>query len=180
MGWDFFCDPAMNRKRVVEHCLAQSTWGERFTILRHSLVGNHLWIAVERKNDDGTTERFIALDLLKGGGKGSGWGHKGISESMGPCEVDCPLYMLDLVPPPKDSEYAAGWRERVREYHARKRDKREWKAGQDINLFGRRYTLLEPRTTWKGRKAGWYARGHETGQRYRVSAANMARAEVVP
>lgn len=43
----------------------------------------------------------------------SEWIYKPIDETMGPCETDCPLSLLDLVPCP-DSDYARGWRERVR------------------------------------------------------------------
>jgi hypothetical protein len=38
---------------------------------------------------------------------------------MGPCEVNCPLSYLELVPDP--GGYATAWRERVRNYWLRKK-----------------------------------------------------------
>lgn len=177
MGWDFYCDKRFTKDVIV----AEKITGRDLTcdgvapkVLAHSLRGNNLWRVIEKP--DG--ERFIALDLLRSGGKDSGWGYKGLCETMGPCEVNCPLYMLDLVPEPKDSEFAAGWRDRVRAHHANKRTKRTWKEGQRINLFGRQYVLRQPRTTLKGRKNGWIADGAD-GLRYRISPQNMAKAEEV-
>jgi hypothetical protein len=56
------------------------------------------------------------------------WVYKPMSETMGPCEVDCPLDLLDMVPCP-DSEYAREWRANVRAYHARRASTRNLKAG---------------------------------------------------
>lgn len=55
------------------------------------------------------------------------WMYKPLSESMGPCAVDCPLDMLAKVPPiegdlTKDglAKWSHDWRNSVREYHSRK------------------------------------------------------------
>jgi len=42
---------------------------------------------------------------------------------MGPCEVDCPLSILDNARAPEDA-YAYEWRQRVRRFHAAKTAKR--------------------------------------------------------
>ena len=60
---------------------------------------------------------FIVLFLLRKFPGGT-WGYKDIEESMGPCEVNCPLAYLEMAPDP-DGEYGQDWRERVRQHHAR-------------------------------------------------------------
>ena len=74
------------------------------------------------------------------------FGYKAMDETVGPNEVSCPLYLLDLVPVPA-GEYAAPWRGRVRAYHAaaakqRKLAKVQLVSGQRIvDKFGRSATV---------------------------------------
>src|SRR5699024_5719875 len=63
--------------------------------------------------------RFIIAYLLSKQ-RGSGWGYKPVTESMGPAELSCPLSYLDEVPV-ADSKFAAPWRAKVRRHHAEKR-----------------------------------------------------------
>lgn len=46
--------------------------------------------------------------------------YKYVDESMGPYTVDCPLNILDGLDPP-ENDYSAQWRERVRAFHASKK-----------------------------------------------------------
>ncbi len=50
------------------------------------------------------------------------WGYKPMDETFGPVNVDCPLALLDMVPPvPGDgqgAQWAREWRARVRAHHA--------------------------------------------------------------
>lgn len=165
MGWDFYSDPRFNKDRLVADKIAgdDMVWGgERAKILAHSLRGQHLWRVVEKP--DG--ERFIALDLLKSGGRGEGWGSKGLCESMGPCEVDCPLSMLDMVPVAA-GDYAAGWRKRVRAYHAAKnartRVAKTLAPGAKVTIYGKPYTIVRKREP-----RGWIVEGAD-GRHYRAT-----------
>lgn len=81
-------------------------------IEKHCCVGNVLWSVVKLNSG----EKFIACIIMAGRNGHMGWGYKDMCESMGPCYHSCPLSYLDMVPEPK-SEYAAGWRDKVREYH---------------------------------------------------------------
>lgn len=77
-----------------------------FRVLDSATVGRNIWVAFEKP--DG--ERFICLFLCNVfDGK---WAYKPISEDMGPCEVNCPQRLLDLVPVPSPG-WAAQWRARV-------------------------------------------------------------------
>lgn len=112
VGWD-------SKKDVVEHLKRQV--GER--LVRAAVVGRVLWTVEKTDLPPGS---FIGCYLLDGG-RGPGisdprWGYKDICESMGPAEVTCPLAYLEMVPPP-GGEYAAGWRERVRRYHAERAER---------------------------------------------------------
>jgi hypothetical protein len=44
-----------------------------------------------------------------------------MDETCGPCEVNCPESYLDMVPLGDSGGYAKEWRERVKEYHIRRR-----------------------------------------------------------
>jgi hypothetical protein len=59
----------------------------------------------------GLKNPFIAVQRWNGRG-GRALARKDVSESMGPAVVNCPLKFLDLAP-----ETNEGWRERVRESH---------------------------------------------------------------
>lgn len=113
-------------------------------ILRESLVGNHWWAAVERRTTAGDSfpyragDRWIEVFNLMGNGEpGWRWGYKSCPDFAGPCEVDCPLYLLELVPAVEG--FASEWRERVRAYHrernvARRSAKRAFTPGEIIEL----------------------------------------------
>ena len=96
-------------------------------VLARFCSGNDVWavfkntIEYAESEDSPVTEtvekKFIVLFMVRGG-RGS-WGYKDVSESMGPYSYSCPLKFLDMVPQ-ADGEYAAGWREKVRSYWAKK------------------------------------------------------------
>ena len=64
-------------------------------------------------------ERFICAFLMKC--IGGEWGYKDVDESMGPCELSCPLGYINLAQPGPDDECARNWRQRVRDYHAERK-----------------------------------------------------------
>ncbi len=93
-------------------------YAPNYKLLRSVRVGNNHWYLMEQI---ATGHHIIGLDLMKGPSKkhGEGAGYKDISEEMGPCEVDCPLSILDNARAPENA-YAYEWRQRVRRYHAAK------------------------------------------------------------
>ena len=98
----------------------------RIEVVKKFFSGNNLWCVFEQTSKAASTdvERFIVVFLIrcwKVQGGDFDWGYKDVSESMGPCEVSCPLSFLELVPDP--GGYGTAWRQRVREYHARRNQK---------------------------------------------------------
>ena len=79
MGWTFGYET--DRKRFIESITSKSHFSDGYTPLGHRVVGNHVWQLVLKNS---TGDKFITLDLIAKQ-RGGGWGHKGLSESMGPC-----------------------------------------------------------------------------------------------
>jgi len=110
MGWTFGW---RSKDELLKHIRQQ--YGDRYLVGR--VVGSVYWFVATTPHEPG---RFIACYLLSG--RGGDWGYKDIDESMGPCELSCPLAYLDIVPQPP-SEYAGPWRERVRAHHAKRKER---------------------------------------------------------
>lgn len=148
--------------------------------IKVSCVGNHLWQVREHLNDDGTTERYIVLSLLSN--DDGGWGHKDMTEDMGPNYYDCPLSLLKMVPCP-DSPYAREWRRKVREHHDRKnalsRMSKSIEVG-DIVFFKKRsipYAEIVSTTGYGRRGTTRSLTGKYNGQKYRVRPGIIERVE---
>ena len=123
MGWTFTkgVDKAAIVKEILTDRNAENDKG-KWVVIDHSLIGNHLWYVFDWTDKvAGKTERIIGLSLLESS-KTGGWGHKDMSESAGPCYYDCPLKYLQMAPIP-NSQYAQGWRDKVRAYHTNKNTK---------------------------------------------------------
>lgn len=114
-------DGAAVKDVVLAHCFR----GGRFSgvwYAVHERTATKRGMGVER-------ERWLEVTLMKC--NGGEWGYKDMEESMGPCEVSCPLGYLEMVPEktcPEKCEgcakdscsglWARRWRARVRAYHA--------------------------------------------------------------
>ncbi len=128
MGWDFA--RGQTREQLIAELTRNESNPERDLVcLAHcykstwTTEGN-LWSVREVRHKDASgavvkIERLIALDLCECRPQ-YGWGYKGMDESVGPCYYDCPLKYLDMVPQ-AEGPYAAGWREKVRAYHANRK-----------------------------------------------------------
>lgn len=136
MGWLFM--PGSNRKGLLAERIeeGQHTTPDGMTVtstcLAHCYRGGSfsgvLWTVWERTFEkDGQqvqpTERWIGCDLLQYSRADDGWGYKDMEEAMHPYYYSCPLKYLDLVPEVANE----GWREGVRQYHERRREKRRAK-----------------------------------------------------
>jgi hypothetical protein len=114
MGWTFLHE-AREKQQVIEACVKSSA---TLKCVKKAVHGNHLWTIFENSV---TKSKSIVLFLLA---KSQGcWGYKDMTEHMGPHYYDCPVSFLDEVPEP-DSPYSAGWREGVRTYHAKEKERR--------------------------------------------------------
>lgn len=135
MGW-LFTAGSTRRNLIAERARAWTTEGAEgmtvtSTCLAHCYRGGAfsgvLWAVWKRtftKDDQPVrpVERWITCDLLRYQ-KDYGWGYKDMDESMHPYFYSCPLKYLEMVP---IDQYGgnAEWREGIRAFHARKREKR--------------------------------------------------------
>jgi hypothetical protein len=142
MGWSYACDRHYDKQCLIEDLTKPGVLSPGYTFLEHRVVGNHLWYLYQQP--DGI--KTIGLFLMASGGREMGWGHKGISESMGPYETDCPLSLLNMAGDVAPNESAAQWRERVRQHHAvTKTVSKSWATlshGRLIELDGVQYEVL--------------------------------------
>jgi hypothetical protein len=103
--------------------------------------GRRYWALISKPD----TPPTIFHALLNGGrdhhfGGDMAWGYKDMDESMGPCDTDCPLRLLDKAgPPPND--WAKDWRDKVRAGAARRTSgaaiMKTAKKGDKVWLVGR-------------------------------------------
>lgn len=166
MGWSFACDTRHDKKACVAKLTAPEHLSAGYTMLRHRLVGNHLWTLIKCPDE----RIIIGLDLLADGGKQSmGWGHKGMSEESGPTAVDCPLSFLDAASEPRG--YAINWREEVRAYHAKKKANKPY-ASQVVSYGGHQYLLMSP----AGPRRGWHVNRVSDGAAFRMNSKQLSKA----
>jgi len=169
MGWTFpYTTPT--RESLVQHLRRPERFGEKFELVRTCASGSHHWYLIRER---ATGLHWIGLDLLQGS-RGAGWGYKDLDETVGPCAVDCPLAYLDA-PHAEREGWAAQWRERVREYHAKKSARPALVPGARLRMRdGREYTLAES----LGRR-GWRVLDG-FGATWRMPARVARSAELVP
>ena len=96
MGWSF--TSGASRSDVIAD-LTKGWDGGDYTVrcVRKALRGNTLYAVMENTPKEpvlGPPTRWLGVSLLARHGS-YGWGSKDMSESMGPCEVSCPLAFLD-------------------------------------------------------------------------------------
>lgn len=169
MGWSFACDTRHDKKACVAKLTRPARFSAGYTMLRHSVVGNHLWTLIKCPDD----RVIVGLDLMAGGGKqGMGWGLKGMDEESGPYSYDCPLSFLDAASEPRGS--AIEWRRAVRAHHANKKINRPY-ISQVVSFGSEQYLLLGP----AGPHRGWLVHGVSDGAALRMNSKQLARSEVV-
>lgn len=176
MGWSFNMDRSQTKAEFVAEL--NRDFGPGYECLAHRVVGNNLWQLVKRP--DG--EKFICLYLMSRGngryGKGCsdhGWGYKGISEDMGPAQVNCPLSLLNAADPPR-GPHAPAWREKVREHHAAKKRKSKAGPGTVVEYGGKKYKLIDRPY---GARRGWRTLCLDDGYEYRMKAVQLSHSTLV-
>ena len=159
MGWLFGWD---SRSELKKHILDPNQT-KSLTIIDHAStkIGRNLWVVYE-KNE--TKERFIALYLIQK--SGGSYGYKGIDESMGPVEVDCPLKLLNKVESTPINEYSDKWRERVRNFHSRRQI--DLKPDMIVSIYGSNFRLVE-----KMNRSSWIVERLSDGARFKSTPAKM-------
>jgi hypothetical protein len=165
MGW-LFAYHDVGKKAFVAELTSKEQFGAALTPIEHRLVGNNLWQLVRIES---TGRLTIYLDLIAKQ-KDAGWGNKGMSEDAGPCEVNCPISLLNRVSPVTEG-YAVEWRERVRAHHAEKGAKLKLGVGTVVEYGGEKYRLTYP----AGPRKGWNCEHIASGGSYRIKAHQIAK-----
>ena len=138
MGWSYpYITPT--RETLVQYLRRPERFGEKLELVRACATGSHHWYLIRERE---TGLHWIGLDLMQGA-RGDGWGYKDMDESAGPNAIDCPLAYL-AAPHAERDGYAKQWRERVREYHAKKSARPALVPGVRLRLRdGSEYVLAE-------------------------------------
>lgn len=167
MGWTFPYT-TNTRKDLLAHLRRPERYGPNQTLLKSTAIGNNHWYLC-KNNASGTI--WIGLDKMQGGTPCEpGWGYKDMDETMGPVEVNCPLSFLDKASAP--TGYGIEWREKVREFHAKKNARPEPKPGMVVKFGDHEYKLNHP----VGPRKGWSVTRVSDGRGFRMSANYMGRA----
>ena len=173
MGWTFRCDCSFTIKDLIEDLRRPERYAPH-KLLRSMVVGNNHWYLMQLA--DG--RKVVGLDLMKGPSRryNEGAGYKDIGEEMGPCEVNCPLALIDNATYPIN-EYAYEWRKKVRAYHeAKKAKKKVIGPGTVVEYGGNKYRLDSP----CGPRRGWnVTRLDQPYLDYRMKAHQIAAAKVI-
>lgn len=154
MGWTSsreWTSPTIVKREILDDYKRQP---DHFEVrdTRSTCHGRHFWVLLRVKYPEGHKCApyidMIVLYLINGSRSGGEYGYawKDISEDMGPCEVDCPLSLLDKASPAElVGSYAADWRGRVRAYHAQRKAGVDLHPGDKFRLTfnNRTYTVLD-------------------------------------
>lgn len=161
-----------SRDELVGYLTSPSHISAGYELIKSRVVGNNIWHLVKRP--DGST--MISLDLIRAyREKGqTDWGYKGMDECYEPSEVNCPLSLLNAADAPR-GEYAANWRQNVREYHAKRKARPAYAAGQCWCYGDVVYRLITPALS----RRGWIVMAVGTGIQYRMSHHHLRNANLV-
>lgn len=112
MGWTY-------GEWLSQAALINELIGEGYgKTIAHQVVGNNLWCVQEHWAAGKYVRMIVLFKLERLCGR---WGYKAIDETCGPTETNCPLEFIQMVERSvggKPIAWAAGWRERVKAYHA--------------------------------------------------------------
>lgn len=128
MGWTYYHENRgtwKNGRFIItpkdrkEICDAMYAWeDERATreVIKSAVVGS-TWYGAIRHTDKATGAVRVWAGICKTATNARDWlnfGYKDMDETCGPCEIDCPKSILDLLTD-TDREFAIDWRRRCRE-----------------------------------------------------------------
>jgi hypothetical protein len=128
MGWTWQCAKFYDRRGSIDRkaeCDDLYTWnneetGDKCRVLKSAMVGATWYGACERSRPGQEPYVFAGVCLTSVDSREyCNFGYKDMDESMGPCERDCPVSILNLLSH-RDDEWALEWREDCRNNAAQK------------------------------------------------------------
>jgi hypothetical protein len=166
MGWLFSNNFNPNRRIELDK---QFTWASetaRCRVLKSAMVGTTYYAAIEYTIEETGERKVFAAVALTEASRDGGWGYKDMDETVGPYETRCPASILDLLSP-TDNQYALEWRQRCREYIARKKAAPKPVAGAIVTYGGHQYRLDCPAPK---ASLGWHVTRVSDGRAFRMKA----------
>ncbi|MDB4590945.1 hypothetical protein OAH77_04510 [Flavobacteriaceae bacterium] len=100
---------------------------EKYEALKMQVVGNVLYAAVKLKKTNRVTAFIYVFSLDSNGHE---YYYKDMDESVGPCNYDCPMSIIKLLTP-TERKWANEWREKVKEHHKKKKERKDWLKNVD-------------------------------------------------
>ena len=165
-------------------------------VIKSAFVGS-TWYAAVLIGIPDQAPYTVAYVYLTQMGRDGDFGYKPMDESVGPCEVDCPVGIMNLLTPIDQlpgAGYAADWRARVAAARERKAGVRRQQAriisGTRIRFAtplrfndGASYDrFIAEAMSWRGRMILAFrpvdAGDHPLGGRYRIGGRVLATAEI--
>ncbi len=114
----------------------------------HRRVGNNLYIVAQSKKEESFGKKFMLVYHIE---KHDGmYMYKPMDEYMGPHFYDCPLSLLEkldapFMESPEMNSWAENWRNKVREFHAKKAKVKTLKIGDVVSLVDCKIPQVEIR-----------------------------------
>ena len=128
MGWLYRDEPIDDPLAYLKAKYNYDCETHTLETLDGARVGNTVYLAV-RSTEKKTGRSFVfAAVILISNTKKWGFGYKDMSESMGPCQCDCPDRIMRLLSPLADIPnpgYTADWRARVAALKTARRERRQ-------------------------------------------------------
>ena len=112
------------KQNVIDYRL--SGWKKEDRYIKHSVVGNRLWILAKSYEDD---KPNIFLDIIRKDGD-YGYGYSDMSAMSHPYYYDCPLNFLDLTE--DGGADFENWKRLVVDYHKAKKERSKKAAKIEI------------------------------------------------
>lgn len=137
MGWLFMPSlaPHSGPRQYLDAQFTYERPDLRARVLRSALVATRTYYAAVEFVPAGGQREVTALVCLvryhPRDRRGYVFGYKGMDESVGPFEADCPAHILDLLTP-TDRPHAVDWRARCRANLARRTARPRLRAGQTV------------------------------------------------
>lgn len=124
MGWTWYHATNYKRGNVDRKAEIDALWndnGGRTEVVKSTVKGSVYYGAIKSKEDG----KVFAVVYKTGTDSKDyfNFGYKDMDETMGPCEAECPVSILDLLSP-TDHEWALEWRERCRKNAVKSKKKR--------------------------------------------------------
>lgn len=157
MGWtsynaEFYKNGKVDRKAEMDNRWTQeeSEKYPKLRVLKSSMVGNIYYAAIEVSRGRKIEEVFATTAITSTNMKDYyNFSYKDLDETMGGCNYDCPVGILNLLTP-TDNEYALQWRAECLKQRKKKKEKEDLRKSL---IQGKKYLIK----LWNGKtfEAEW-------------------------